>query len=315
MRILATTWYHQPLAADLFPASGRGPRRAWKLWRAARNYDVLVTTEGQEGVRGLLVLLALFAWRKPARLVLLEFLPGSRVSGRGRLVVAGYGLLLRRAVSVVQVLSSWEREYYRSLYRLSPEQISFVDWPLASESLQPANPLPHAGRSRVLASGRNACDWPTLLAAAARSNWPLTVVCSRADESEVRRLAPAGADIRCEIPSDEYERLVAGAAVYVLCLRENMLSSGHIRLMTAVSNYTPVVASNVIGLLDYRQGIATLVLPGDVEALADAVNRQLGDPDVREASAAEAVRRSSDYRWPDYLARVGALVNRPDESV
>lgn len=309
MRILATTWYHESLGADLFPAGRRGPRRALRLWRAARNYDVLVTTEGQEGVRGLLVLLALFARRKPARLVLLEFLPGSRVSGRGRLVVAGYGVLLRRAVSVVQVLSSWEREYYRSLYRLSPEQISFVAWPLVSESLQPANPRPHVRRSRVLASGRNACDWPTLLAAAGRSDWPLTVVCSRADEGEVRRLAPAGTDIRCEIPSDEYERLVADAAVYVLCLRENMLSSGHIRLMTAISNYTPVVASNVIGLLDYRHGIAELVLPGDVEALADAVDRQLAVPDVREASAAEAVRRSSDYGWADYLSRVSSLVD------
>lgn len=308
MRILATTWYHEPLAADLFPAGKRGPRRALQLWRAARSYDVLVTTEGQEGVRGLLVLLALFAWRKPARLVLLEFLPGSRVSGRGRLVVAGYGLLLRRAVSVVQVLSSWEREYYRSLYRLSPEQISFVAWPLFSESLQPANPLPHVRRSRVLASGRNACDWPTLLAAAARSDWPLTVVCSRADESEVRRLAPAGTDIRCEIASDQYERLVAAAAVYVLCLRENMLSSGHIRLMTAVSNYTPVVASNVIGLLDYQHGIAALVLPGDVEALADAVDRQLAVPQVREASSAEALRNSSSYRWADYLSAVSGLV-------
>jgi hypothetical protein len=287
MRILATTWYHESLAADLFPAGKRGPRRALQLWRAARDYDVLVTTEGQEGVRGLLVLLALFAWRKPARLVLLEFLPGSRVSGRGRLVVAGYGLLLRRAVSVVQVLSSWEREYYRSLYRLSPEQISFVAWPLVSESLKPANPVPHVQRSRVLASGRNACDWPTLLAAAARSDWPLTVVCSRADESEVRRLAAAGTDIRCEIPSDEYERLVADAAVYVLCLRENMLSSGHIRLMAAVSNYTPVVATNVIGLL---------------------VDRQLAVPQVREASAAEAVGKGSSYRWADYLSAVRGLV-------
>jgi len=67
---------------------------------------------------------------------------------------------------------------------------------------------------------------------------------------------------------------------------------------------TPVVCSDVGGLSDLVRGTGLLVIPGDPEATAQATDRVLADPGLREELAArgrEAARALPD--GPDTASR------------
>ena len=83
-------------------------------------------------------------------------------------------------------------------------------------------------------------------------------------------------------------------------------------LVEAFATATAVVASNIQGFADVAgPDAATLVPPGDPEALADAVVELLGDDERRLAMArvgrALAVER---YAWPDVARRLDEIYQR-----
>ena len=90
-------------------------------------------------------------------------------------------------------------------YGLDRGRVHHVPWALCETGTTPPAAISPGSRA-VFASGRTACDWPTLFAAADGAAWELTVACSRRDLPEVRRLAGGAAEIRCEIPWDEHDR-------------------------------------------------------------------------------------------------------------
>jgi 2-deoxystreptamine N-acetyl-D-glucosaminyltransferase/2-deoxystreptamine glucosyltransferase len=74
----------------------------------------------------------------------------------------------------------------------------------------------------------------------------------------------------------------------------------------------PVVASEVGGIPEVvRHGVTgLLVAPGDVGALAAALDRVVAEPGLRDRLAAGARARSADYGWPALAARVAAVYDR-----
>lgn len=213
------------------------------------------------------------------------------------------GPALRRGMAGGHVMTAWERDEYASHYAIDPDRLDHVRWGLTPDEV--ATPAPvRPGDRTVLASGRTACDWPTVFAAAAGANWELTVVCSRRDLPMVEALnRDRQAAVRCEIPRGEHVELLRASAVYALVLEDRGLSAGHVRLASAVDNGIPVVASAVPALDGYAVDgeTAVLVPPGDPAALRDAIDSLLADPEGRRGLRDAARRRAASWRYEDYF--------------
>jgi len=100
------------------------------------------------------------------------------------------------------------------------------------------------------------------------------------------------------------------ASVYVVSLREEFISCGQIRVMNAIRNGTPIVATRVIGLEGYLVDGETgvLVNPGDHQALGEAVDSLLQDSHEGQRLAARAFELAADRTFEQYLDRIGGLV-------
>ena len=217
---------------------------------------------------------------------------------------------LRRGMSEAQVMSDWERGEYARHYGLDPDRLHVVRWAFrAGEEDPPAEA--GAGDRRVFASGRTACDWKTLFAAARGADWDLTVVCSRRDHREVLGLARhSGARVFCELPAAEHDRVLHASAVNAIVLEDRGLSAGHVRLMTSVSAGVPVVITRVRSLEGYVADgeTAVLVPPGDPGRLRSEIDGLLADPDRRRRLRDAALARGAGWTYDDYFGALRGLI-------
>ena len=80
-------------------------------------------------------------------------------------------------------------------------------------------------------------------------------------------------------------------------------------LTEAMASGLPVVASDVGGIPEVvRDGVTGLLVPpGDVGALATALDRLAADPELRARLSAGARDRAVDYAWPRLAGRVAAV--------
>jgi glycogen(starch) synthase len=80
-------------------------------------------------------------------------------------------------------------------------------------------------------------------------------------------------------------------------------------LVEAMVAGVPVVASDVGGIPEVvRHGqTGLLVPPGDVDCLAEALDRLAGDPVLRARLSAGARARARSYAWPHLAARIAAV--------
>jgi len=83
-------------------------------------------------------------------------------------------------------------------------------------------------------------------------------------------------------------------------------------LVEAFATATPVVATNIPGFADVAvPGAATLVPPGDADALADALVGLLADEERRLAMGRAARALAEErYAWPDIAGRLEAIYER-----
>jgi hypothetical protein len=311
--VVAWTWYAEHLGPGV--RVPLGVDRADQLIHHAGPEDLILTMARAPGVRRLLMREGV---RGRKRVVLLEFIR-TRPHGWRRAYEWLLGVGLRRSVHRLHVLSSSERREYAARYRLAPDAVVLEPWPLCGPDIRRPAP-PRAGTRRVFASGRAACDWPTLFAAAERAGrvWELTVVCSTSDAPAVRNMNHVGARIEVDVPRQRHEELMAGSDVYVLALREEHISSGQVRLMNAIAAGVPVVATQVDGLLDYLSdpGVALTVPAGDASAVAQAVDALLDDPGLRHRRAEQAQRAVQGRTYERYfhdLARDLLSDHRPGQ--
>jgi len=218
--------------------------------------------------------------------------------------------LLRRGMARGQVMTAWERREYAAAYRLDTERLELVPWAWREGGDAPPAELAPGSRA-VFSSGRSACDWETLFAAAVGRDWELTVVCSAADAARVRALASGcSARVLVEVPWAEHDRELRGAAVCAIALADRALSAGQVRLMAAVEAGVAVVCSDVASLDGYVVAgeTAETVPPGDPVALGERVDGLLADPDRRRALRDAARARAGTWTYADYFARLRALI-------
>jgi hypothetical protein len=266
--------------------------------------------------RGALTALWLAALTRRGPVVLLEMIPNRRPRAGWKRLLAGAWFRLVECPSVrsgaraAQAMSAAETQSLARMFELPAERFPHVPWALCRTG--EAEFPPASTRSGVLASGRAACDWETLFAAAT-SQWDLTVVCGEADRSRVEALdatAGTGARIHSEISRGEHDALMRAAAVYAMPLTEDRLSSGQVRLQTATELGAPVVVSRISTLAEYVVDGKTAIQVGvgQPDSLRAAVEGLLADPERRDGLATAALARARARTYPDYLSDVGQMV-------
>lgn len=289
-----------------------------RMVRHAHTTDAIVTNEGTRSPLGLVILAVGLMMRRRRVLILSEFLPGTRSGVKGKVVTLFYRLLLPRVCTGVQVMTAWEADDYVQRYRLPRnvvQHIPFYSWDdrvehdktqILRSSKQPA------GAPYLFASGRNACDWPTLLVAhAAAANAPrLVVCCTSRDLPVVRKYASTRVEVHHDLPREQHDELLAGAAAYLVILRPLPVSCGHVRLMSAATLGVPVIAALVPGVRGYEHLISVPVPAGDVATLSDTLSDLAQRPGELETSLARVRAQALTRPRKQYLDELIAFIHQ-----
>lgn len=281
IRVISDISYGKSLgAADPTVRLGqRTSRLLTTLAMAARSHgaSVIFTNQGARSRLGIIVLCAYLAATRQRKLVLSEFLPPSPAGRSGKVIESAYSHLLKRAVASVQVMTSWEKEAVIARYGIHAERVVHMPFYFYDDRIS-AEPMPFdETKSGIVSTGKNSCDWTTLFAASEPS-WKMTAVMTEGDYLRVKDEADAsGAVVRVNIPRDEHDDLLRSSELFLLVLKENAVSAGHVRLMTCATMGTPVVATAVDGVRGYEQLAIAVVPQGDPDALRSAVREALGD--------------------------------------
>ena len=198
------------------------------------------------------------------------------------------------------VLSSWELETFPRLWDVDPSRVHFTSFCATAKHLEYA-----PGGSGVLASGNSLRDYRALAAATGRINTTVMIATSL-PLPEVR----AGNLRTGFLPPDAHERLARESAVVVVpLLAGTERSAGQQTYLNAMGRGKPVVVTEAPGVSDYvRDGETGVVVPNDPDALADAVNGLLSDPErarrLGRAARADVEARFSLRAYVDRLLEV-----------
>ena len=312
MRIVSDISYGRIVdAVDPAPGGRGGVASSLRLFKASKNADVVFTNEGKCTRPGLIILSLLLWATRRRKLVLSEFLPGHLTGLSGRVVTAAYRFLLPRVLLAAQVMTEWEFEDYAVVYRIPRGRLKLIPFYSYDDRLE-SQPLAWNpdDREGYLSTGKNSCDWETLIAAANGEGWPLTIVCRGAERARYEASAvAAGVTIRSDIPRAEHDQLLASSALLIMALEDRAVSAGHVRLMTAATHGVPVVASRIRGIAGYEQLAVAIVPQRDPIALRNAVNELMGDRErlVREMERVREYARRRPYSL--YEAEIAALVH------
>ncbi len=202
------------------------------------------------------------------------------------------------------VLSSWELQTFPHVWDVDPSRVHFTPF------CATARPLEYApDGSGVLASGNSLRDYRALTGAADRINATVTIATSL-PLPEVR----AGNLRTGFLKPDAHERLARESAVVVVpLLAGTERSAGQQTYLNAMGRGKPVVVTEAPGVSDYvRDGETGLVVPNDPDALAEAVNGLLADPDrarrLGQAARADVEARFTLRAYVDRLLAVADAV-------
>jgi hypothetical protein len=224
--------------------------------------------------------------------------PGVDVPGRHgrRLTRSAVGLIDRPSVHFV-VLSSEERRSFPATWGVPPERVHVVPFCATAPDDGPA-----PRTAGVFAGGDSLRDYRPLLQAAGSIHAPVRVA--------TRLPVPPSAAQAGPLAPDDYARQARAARVVVVPLQAATgRSGGQQTYLNAMLQAKPVVVTDAPGVRDHVvDGMTGLVVPpGDVAALANAVNRLLDDAELASrlgAAAREAVlaRFTARHRFDALLA-------------
>lgn len=309
---VSNTWYGRLVDATPLPAPGPSSRRAvaaaWSMFRAARRSPGVVTSEGTMRPAGLVVLALALAATRQRKLVLTEFLPGRKSGWQGQVVDRAYRLLLPRVTLALQTMTPGEIEQYARRYAIDPSRFRCVPFYFVDDRVQ-VDVVAPGERRGLFASGKNSCDWDTLLDAAEGQAWPLTLVCTRSEATRIAgRAAEVGVEVLSDIPRAEHDVRLGKALVSLVVLQDTGASSGHVRLATAALRETPVIASDIPGIEGYAELAVSVVPPRDPAALRSAVNEALAAPQELTTAEARVVEHAGTRPFSRYAREVAAFI-------
>lgn len=268
------------------------------LRRAKAQYATVFTFEcGWESF--IVALFQTIARSRRPRHVILQFIMRERTDRlRSRIKYA----FMRWCLSSVHLCvcsSRSECSYYAEVFGWSGDKLRFVALNTDPRLLS----LPNvACESFLLAAGRTFRDYPTLLDAFRDQTVPLRVVASRGDIDEDR--LPPNVTVQYDIPSQELDSLMCRCLAVIVPLEERMISTGQSVIVNAMTVGKPVIATRTTGTVDYLDNMRTgiLVPPRDPDAIREAVNLVVGNPNLRQSIGRAARQRILEAHLPHHYA-------------
>ena len=286
------------------------------LYIFSRGYITVVVTPSNRGLFYFLLLEYFFSANR--RVVLFEFIRGEKPNNILRRLIHPLWLnlliapIFRKTIRYAHILSRHEKERYSKLYGIPKESFVFIPWPMLLKSdIFPQRLLVNKPYFTMVASGKASCDWETLFAAAMGQKWNLIVICSKRDIESVSKLNfDNQVTVLCDISREEHLRYVREALVYILCLKENYYSAGHVRLSECIRNGVPVIATYVTALESYiiENETGVLVSSSNPLALRNAINDILTNQQKGRVIAKRAFEHNKKYTRELYLQRLKNLL-------
>lgn len=266
---------------------------AWRLWRAAAKYDVIVTS--QPAVSVCYGLIRAINWRKPkSNHVIVEFFTG--VPNRWSVialwplvrVLMHYSL---NSAHTILVHSSAETSIYRDLYGLHRPVLRFVRFGGTATLLT----RPTTDEGFIVAAGSDNRDFESFIEAVRDIEVQAVIIAPKG--TLCHRNLPPNMRLYEDCPRETYLDIISRAQVVVVPLKDKARSLGQVVLSNAISLGKPVIATRTVGTVDYIHHYETGVLVRcyDAPALRDAILNLSGDAEIRRYLGVAARKAAQDF--------------------
>lgn len=274
-------------------------RIAWRLLRRRHHGHVVSSSGG--GVAFYYALLSrVLHCRKPPHVVREFFLPEPRPTSflwRAKRFLRRYAF---SKTALIIVYSDAERKLCAEYLALPESRFRTV---LFHTNI--VAPCFEPGADYGFAAGRSERDYATFFDAIREIDYRFVVVSDKASVAGMK--IPGNVELHCDVPREKYLSLLRNAAFVVVPLHQRQRSTGQVVILEGNALGKPVVATRVVGTLDYLRDGETgfFCEPYDAADMRLAVNRLIADPAERERlghNALELVER--DHTFEVHVSRM-----------
>lgn len=186
------------------------------------------------------------------------------------------------------LFSKADIQLFHHHFGLTDEQIRYVPY-----GKGPAPVVEPGATGYCFSGGYSNRDYETLIDAFRDTSHLLVICCSR--RNKLPRTLPPNVTVHRDLPRTEFLRLIAGAAVCIMPLREGTGASGQSVTLQYMQYAKPIVAVDTLAASDYLDSSnAVLVPPRNPIAIADAVTALLADPSRAQTLGARAAQTYRD---------------------
>ena len=137
------------------------------------------------------------------------------------------------------------------------------------------------------------------------------VICGKGPETKrlQRQIASSGLQDKVEmrgfVSEEEKSRLMDGCRLFVM---PSLFESFGLAAIELMSHGRPIVCTNVNGLPDTVGDGGITVDPADPKALAEAMNRLLGDEDLRKDMGRKALEHARSYSYDRFIGKYEGIL-------
>lgn len=217
--------------------------------------------------------------------------------------------LIRRMLRSANLIAVWSHaqiENYHQAFGLPREKFVFMPYK-ANHSEFASDPVPVG--DYVFSGGNSERDYKTLFEAVRGLSIPVIVSATKPASTRGLVIPENVILVRAEEPS--FERLMAGARMVALCLKEGILrGAGEATVLNAMWHGKPVIAADNVAAPDYiHDGVDGFIVPvGSAEEMRRRILEVWKDPQLAaRVGAAGRSKVAGLYTHRQFKARMQAL--------